>query len=362
MKEITPQVYEWSQYEPVRRLDLNGHYVQRAPRSPGALVDPVPFLPGDEDQVRELGGVAAVLVTGSQTVREAATCAAAFGCPVLASRPVIERIKHGDARPIDPEVALPAGLIAVPMPEQQARGEQAFFHGASRCFIVGEAVAGAPAGQLSLPGSMHEQEAARAARALRVLMARDLRHLLVAAGDSIMRDPARALQNLVYRHDPAAFLLRQDELCWREPFQGGQRYRQDWAACARLIGLTAHNFDLSSIPPGKENFPLHRHDGKEELYYVVEGQGEVRTEQGTVAIVAGDILGFPPRYQVAHAVRNTGEGDLRYLSFSAPAEDVDMNDYPESGQRSEGTPYGKRRRFFLPERVNVGYWEGTPTD
>ena len=39
-----------------------------------------------------------------------------------------------------------------------------------------------------------------------------------------------------------------------------------------------------------------------------------------------------------------------------------MLDYPETGQRAESTAYGKRRRFFLPERVDVGYWEGTPTE
>jgi hypothetical protein len=35
---------------------------------------------------------------------------------------------------------------------------------------------------------------------------------------------------------------------------------------------------------------------------------------------------------------------------------------PFDGQRAEGTAFGKSRRFFLPERVNVGYWEGTQTD
>jgi uncharacterized cupin superfamily protein len=184
----------------------------------------------------------------------------------------------------------------------------------------------------------------------------------VSEGDSILHQPARALQDLVYRHDPAAFLLRSDELCWREPFRGGRRYGQDAAECARLIGLTGHNFDVCAIPPGRENYPLHRHDGNEELYVVLEGQGEVRTEQGTFAVGAGDIVGFPPRYQVAHVLRNIGEGELRFLSFSNPAETLDMGDYPESGQRVEGTPYGKVRRFFLPNRTNVGYWEGTPND
>ena len=119
---------------------------------------------------------------------------------------------------------------------------------------------------------------------------------------------------------------------------------------------------MSVVPPGCENFPLHRHDGSEELYVILEGEGEVRTEQGAFPFGTGDVLGFPPRYQIAHALRNTGAGDLRFLSFAAPAERLGMNDYPEFGQRSETTSYGKRHRFFLPQRVDVGYWEGTPTE
>lgn len=362
MKEIAPQIYEWSQYEPARRVDLNGHFVQHAPGEPGVLIDPVPFHQGDEEQLRELGGVAAVLVTGPHNARQAAACAAAFGCAILASRPAAERMDSAGVRPIEDEAALPGGLVAIPVRDQQGPGETAFFHGGSQTLVVGAAVAGTPAGQLSLPPAIQAPDAARTARALRVLLARPMRRLLVSDGGSILHEPARALQDLVYRHDPAAFLLRPDELCWREPSGGGRRYRQDSAECAGLLGLTGHNFDVCAIPPGAENYPLHRHDGNEELYVVLEGQGEVRTEQGTFAVGAGDIVGFPPRYQVAHALRNTGKGALRFLSFSGPAERLEMVDYPESGQRYEGAPYAKRRRFFLPDRVNVGYWEGTPND
>ena len=31
MKQITPEIWAWSYYQPQRRLDRNGHFVQRAP-------------------------------------------------------------------------------------------------------------------------------------------------------------------------------------------------------------------------------------------------------------------------------------------------------------------------------------------
>jgi uncharacterized cupin superfamily protein len=241
----------------------------------------------------------------------------------------------------------------------------AYYHQDSQSLFVGAAaLVGAPVGQLSLPPASgeHPEATARAARGLRGLLADPVARLLLGEGMSLLHEPSRALQDLLYRHDPAAFLLRPGELREREPFVGGRRYYTHNADCARMLGLTAHDFDVSVIPPGRENFPLHRHDGSEELYIVLEGEGELRTEQGVFPVRAGDMLGFPPRYQVAHALRNTGPGDLRYLSFAAPAERLNMNDYPESGQRSEGTSYGKRHRFFRPERMDVGYWENTPTD
>ena len=36
MKQITPQVYAWSQYAPAQRRDRNGHFVQRVPASRGS--------------------------------------------------------------------------------------------------------------------------------------------------------------------------------------------------------------------------------------------------------------------------------------------------------------------------------------
>jgi uncharacterized cupin superfamily protein len=74
------------------------------------------------------------------------------------------------------------------------------------------------------------------------------------------------------------------------------------------------------------------------------------------------VLGFPPRYQVAHAFVNTGDRPLRYFAFGARAAALEMVDYPASGKRSEGTAYGKYRRFYPPARTDVPYWENEPAD
>jgi uncharacterized cupin superfamily protein len=362
MKEITPQVYQWSRYAPDERRERNGHFVRGAAGEPGVVIDPVPLHEGDEAHLRELGGVAAVLLTGPAGPVTLA-CAASFGCPVRSPASGDDG-RSGSITPARSGEALPAGLQVIPLPADGS-DRAAYYHPESQSLFAGAGtVVGDPAGTVRLPaaGGATPEAAAREARRLRALLTHPTTRLLLGDGCSLLNGPARAIQDLLYRHDPAAWLLRPAELRAREARVAGRRYHVQNADGARLLGLTAHDFDVSAVSPGRENYPLHRHDGDEEVFVILEGEGELRTEQGVFPVRAGDILGFPPRYQVAHTLRNTGAEELRYLSFSAPAERLGMVDYPESGQRAEFTAYGKRHRFFRPERMSVGYWEGTPTD
>jgi uncharacterized cupin superfamily protein len=206
------------------------------------------------------------------------------------------------------------------------------------------------------------EAAARAARGLRALLARPIERLLPSLGFAVLREPAAALQDLLYRHDPAAFLLRADDALGRRRFGRGVRFAMYRTEYSRLLGLRALDFELTEVGAGGQNCPLHRHDGDEEVFLVVAGRGEVHTEDRRFPIQAGDVLGFPPRYQVAHAIVNTGDEPLRYFAFGAPAEILRMVDYPTSGMRLEETPYGKERSFYPPERTDVPYWEHQPVD
>jgi uncharacterized cupin superfamily protein len=367
MKQITPLVYQWSQYDAEHGLDHNGHFVQAAPGAPGALLDPVALHPTDGEHIARLGGAAAVLITSAGLAREraaaAGACAARFGCPVRVPAGGDAPASVAGAAPFRPEDPLPAALTAVPLPGGAAPDETAFRDGAGTVF-VGRGLVGAPAGQVSLPPGVAAARgaAARAARGLRALLARPVRRLLPSTGFPVLREPAAALQDLLYRHDSEAFLLRTGEAVWGGRDAEGVRFASRWAEYSRPLGLRALDFDLTEVPPGRQSCPLHRHDGEEEVFLVVAGRGEVLTDRGRVPVRAGDVLGFPPRYQVAHALANTGDEPLRYFAFGAPAEPLEMIDYPTSGARLERTPFGKRRRFYPPEPPDVPYWEHEPVD
>lgn len=89
--------------------------------------------------------------------------------------------------------------------------------------------------------------------------------------------------------------------------------------------------NLIRVPTGKESFVHHVHLVDEEWMYVISGQGELRIAEERFAVGPGDFAGFPPRTH-AHHLRNTGAGDLVYLS-GGEAIDFGIADFPDLGLR-----------------------------
>jgi uncharacterized cupin superfamily protein len=326
------------------------------------LVDPVPFYDGDAAQIADLGGVAAVVVTLPDRAEAALRCRDEVGCPVLAV-PGLPGLGDAQAQPLTTGSSLPAGLAAVALPAEAPPREAdvaALFHAPSGSVLVSGAVAGVPAGALTLQGA-DDAQAAQVARRLRAVLAHPIRRVLVADGEPLLRDAEGAVQELVFKHDPAAFLLHADELVWQAPRGMGTRFLRRSGECSRLLGLRTLDFEVTVVPPGKQSTLMHSHAGYEELFVILEGEGEVQTERGTFPIRAGDALGFPARNHPAHGIRNTGSRDLRMLSFGAdppPDEAAGIAEYPEANKLSAWLGPGKLRRFYLPDRLDVDYWEG----
>lgn len=379
MKQLSTRWYEWSHYASARRLDEHSHFLAGADGAPGTIVDPVPFDEGDLTQLRELGGAAAVLLTGAGRTDEGRRCAEALGCGMM------------DAA-ADPEAKLPEGWVAIHLPHGDSTtsggGEVALFHEETRTAVTGASVTGFPAGALSLAdtsesvnnvadlaahapslgaapvvaarieGATETSPAAQTARAVRGLLGSFPRTVLVGAGMPVFHEAPRALQDLAYRHDPAAMIVRQEDLRWDPPvgmFTLGTCFGVRFGEYAPLMGIKTLEFDMADVPPGRQSGQLHRHDGEEELFVILTGRGELLTEHATYPLRAGDVVGFPPRYQIAHAFRNTGDEPFRYLAFGAPTEQLDMVDYPETAVRAESTRYGKRYLFILPEERHIPY-------
>ncbi len=70
--------------------------------------------------------------------------------------------------------------------------------------------------------------------------------------------------------------------------------------CARL-----------TIPPGA-GIGAHRHDGEDELFVVIKGEGVVDEDGGTARVTAGDAI--LTGQGASHAIRNEGTEPLEILA------------------------------------------------
>jgi uncharacterized cupin superfamily protein len=101
--------------------------------------------------------------------------------------------------------------------------------------------------------------------------------------------------------------------------------------------------------------PFHSHHGEEEMFLVIEGEGELRFGDQKYPIRKHDVIACPTGGpEVAHQIINTGKTTMRYLALSTLAE-LDACEYPDSqkvsivtGHRSES---GLRKMFRAENTV-----------
>jgi uncharacterized cupin superfamily protein len=136
-----------------------------------------------------------------------------------------------------------------------------------------------------------------------------------------------------------------------------------------LIGAQKLGYNITAVPPGMRAFPLHNHRVNEEMFFVLQGAGEVRIGGERHAIRQGDIIACPPGGpELAHQIINTGSEELRYLAVSTKMT-PEIAEYPDSGKFGvlaeyppgpDGKPQGFR--YIGKPDIAIGYWEGEGRD
>jgi len=131
------------------------------------------------------------------------------------------------------------------------------------------------------------------------------------------------------------------------------------------IGAQKLGYNITAVPPGKRAFPFHNHRVNEEMFFVLQGTGEVRIGESTYPIRTGDVVACPPGgKETAHQIINTGAEELRYLAVSTKLS-PEIVDYPDSGKfgilaELPAGADGKPQRFVFVGREgdSLNYWEG----
>jgi uncharacterized cupin superfamily protein len=153
------------------------------------------------------------------------------------------------------------------------------------------------------------------------------------------------------------------------PFPGAghasERYQARIGALSLKLGAQKLGYNLTVVPPGKSAFPFHCHSVNEEMFFILEGTGEIRLRDGRHAIVAGDVIACPPGGPAtAHQIVNTSPAELKFLAISTQIS-PEICEYPDTGRfglMAEMPPGadGKPRdlRFVGRPDETLDYWQG----
>ena len=76
-----------------------------------------------------------------------------------------------------------------------------------------------------------------------------------------------------------------------------------------------YSFAVARVEPGGTTF-LHRLETSE-VYYILEGTGEMRINEETEFVAPGQAVYIPPR--ATQQITNTGEGELVFVCIVDPA-------------------------------------------
>ncbi len=92
------------------------------------------------------------------------------------------------------------------------------------------------------------------------------------------------------------------------------------------------------------------------MFFVLEGEGEVRIGESTHPIKKGDFIACPPGGpETAHQIINTGSGELRYLAVSTKMV-PEIAEYPDS--KKFGVLGEQGFRFLSRPDQSLNYWDG----
>ena len=143
-----------------------------------------------------------------------------------------------------------------------------------------------------------------------------------------------------------------------------ERYGVQIGRVGRRIGAVKLGYNITVIPPGKCAYPFHAHRTNEEMFFVLEGTGEIRFGSEAYLIRSGDIIACPPGgAEVAHQMRNTGAEALKFLAVSTVLS-PEINEYPDSGKFGVYADLpganGEIEYFAFQGRedMNLDYWDG----
>jgi uncharacterized cupin superfamily protein len=137
-------------------------------------------------------------------------------------------------------------------------------------------------------------------------------------------------------------------------------YTSRRALFSARLGARKLGYNLTELPPGKAQCPFHSHREEEEMFLILEGEGELRFGSERHRIRKHDVIACPTGgAEVAHQIINTGTVPLRYLSLSSQSQ-TEVCEYPDSNKVGvwASTANGTGLRKMFKADAVVDYYDG----
>lgn len=180
--------------------------------------------------------------------------------------------------------------------------------------------------------------------------------VIFSRSESAMTKPIINVADLTFHPPPPTFAPT-------GPAAG--RFEAKTGIIGARIGAQRLGYNITAVPPGKRAWPFHNHPDKEEMFFVLQGNGAVRMGDATYPIRTGDFIACPAGgRETAHQIINTGTEELRYLAVSTE-HSLEMAQYPDSGKFAvkaelRTAPDGTPQRVVLVgrETQSIDFWDG----
>jgi uncharacterized cupin superfamily protein len=160
-----------------------------------------------------------------------------------------------------------------------------------------------------------------------------------------------------------ARILNLADLEFHEWSESGGAFAGRMGEIALPLGASKLGYNLTVVPPGKTAFPFHTHRVNEEMFFILEGEGELRLVESLHPLRPGDVICCPAGGpETAHQIRNVSEtAELKYLAVSTSLS-PEICEYPDSGKfavSEYGGAGGRQRTFRHIGRAAqcLDYWD-----
>lgn len=189
------ELYGWSVFDEARNLDF--HSVLWVRPEGNVVIDPLPLSTHDAAHLRTLGGVAWVVLTNSEHVRNTRELVSSFGAKVAGPRAETDTFPLRCDRWLATDDELVPGLRALELHGSKTPGELALLL-EDTTLVTGDLIRGHVGGRLNLLPEAKLKDPAKARASVRELVARWPRIDAVLVGDGwpVFRGGHAALEEL----------------------------------------------------------------------------------------------------------------------------------------------------------------------